>query len=75
MAYRLNPRHQELVRAKIKASNIIKVLNDHIEGKRELSATQVTSAKILLDKSVSNAPTIVAGTGHDGKLEITLTMK
>ncbi len=74
MAARLNPRHQDLVRAKIQSTVILKGLDDHFHGKRDMSATQIQSAKILLDKSLSNAPTIVAGPGDDGehKIEITL---
>lgn len=77
MAARLNPRHQELVRAKIRSSCIIKALDEHLHGSRELSSSQVASAKILLDKSISNAPTIVEGPGQDGahKIEVTLTFK
>lgn len=73
MAARLNPRHQDMVRAKIKASCVIKMLMEHLEGKRELSQAQVASAKILLDKSVSNAPTTIQGPGDEGehKLEVT----
>lgn len=58
MAQRLNRRHQDLVRAKIKSSCVLKALQEHVDGKRELSTTQVASAKILLDKSLSNAPEI-----------------
>jgi hypothetical protein len=57
MAARLNRRHQDLVREKIKTSNIIARLEQHIAGEIELSPTQVSSAKILLDKSISNAQT------------------
>lgn len=46
-----------MVRAKIKTSCIIKMLMEHLEGKRDLTKTQVASAKVLLDKSLSNAPT------------------
>lgn len=58
MAARLKPRHQEDVKAKIKISNIIDRLEKHIAGEIELSSTQVTSAKILLDKTISNAPSV-----------------
>lgn len=77
MAARLNPRHQEMVRAKIQASVLINGLQDHFNGKRDLSATQLQSAKILLDKSISNAATIVAGPGDDGahKIDVTLNFK
>jgi hypothetical protein len=61
MAARLNNRHQDLVREKIKVGNIIDRLEKHVAGEIELTAAQVTSAKILLDKSISNAPTIVGG--------------
>jgi len=61
MAARLNNRHQDMVRQKIQASQIINRLTDHVNGKIELSPAQVSSAKILLDKAISNAPTILAG--------------
>jgi hypothetical protein len=57
MAARLNRRHQDLVRDKIKVGNIIDRLEKHISGEIELSPTQVSSAKILLDKTISNAQT------------------
>lgn len=58
MAARLNNRHQDLVRAKIKTSCVLKALQEHLDGDRKLSPTQIASAKILLDKSLSNAPEI-----------------
>lgn len=61
MAARLNNRHQDLVREKIKVGQIIDRLEKHINGEIELSSSQVQSAKILLDKSISNAPTILGG--------------
>lgn len=74
MAVRLNNRHQDSVRAKIQAAKLINLLTEHAHGKRELSATQVQSAKILLDKSVSNAPTELAGEGG-GPLQMVVTWK
>lgn len=62
MAARLNRRHQDTIREKIKVSNIIDRLEKHVAGEIELSATQVTSAKILLDKTMSNAPVITENT-------------
>ena len=61
MAARLHPRHQEHVREKIKVGNIIDRLEKHVDGKIEMTPSQVASAKILLDKSISNAPTEVTG--------------
>lgn len=70
MAARLRASHQEDVRKKIQASQIINRLQDYFNGKVELTQGQIQSAKILLDKSVSNAPTEV--TGKDGgPIEIT----
>ena len=63
MAARLRLRHQEDVKKKIQVSRLIGLLSEHAEGKREMSSTQVQSAKILLDKSLSNAPTEIAGPG------------
>lgn len=57
MAARLKPRHQEDIKSKIKISNIIDRLEKHVAGEIEMTPAQVTSAKILLDKTMSNAPT------------------
>lgn len=66
-----------MVRAKIKAACILKALEEHVEGQRELTPAQVASAKILLDKSISNAPQIIQGTGNEGQhqIDVTLTFK
>lgn len=64
MAARLRAHHQEDVRQKIQASQIINRLQDYFNGNVELSQGQIQSAKILLDKSVSNAPTEVAASGE-----------
>ena len=61
MAARLRATHQADVRRKIQASQIINRLQDYFQGKVELTQGQIQSAKILLDKSVSNAPTELSG--------------
>ena len=66
MAERLNRRHQDMVRAKIRSSWIISRLQKHLDGKIDLSKTQVQSASILLSKSLGNAPQITELTGLDG---------
>lgn len=66
MAARLRLRHQDDIRQKIKVSNIIDRLEKHIAGEIEMTSTQVTSAKILLDKSMSNAPVLQELSGPDG---------
>lgn len=62
---RLNPRHQDMVRAKIQASVIINRLQKHIAGKVDMSASQVTAARILLDKTLPNLQATEL-TGQDG---------
>lgn len=57
MAARLNNRHQDMVREKIKIGQIIDRLEKHVAGEIELTSAQVQSAKILLDKTISNAAT------------------
>lgn len=64
MAARIRKTHQEDVRKKIQASRLIGLLAEHAEGKREMTSTQVQSAKILLDKSVSNAAEEITGEMH-----------
>lgn len=68
MAARLRPRHQEDVRTKIKVSNIIDRLEKHVDGLIELSPTQVTSARILLDKSLAS----LVATEHTGDLSVSV---
>lgn len=58
---------QEEVREKIKTTLLINKLQNHIDGKLELSPTQISAAKILLDKALCNAPQIVeTKTEHSG---------
>lgn len=69
MAERMRKHHQEDVRRKIQASKLVSLLHEHAQGIREMTATQVQSAKILLDKSISNAPTEITGAGG-GPLQV-----
>lgn len=65
----LRPRHTAEVRAKIQASQLINCLTQHALGKKELSATQVRAAEILLRKSVPDL-TQISGTGEDGAIVV-----
>lgn len=56
MAARLNPRHSEMVRAKIRTSQLINRLQDEALGKIELSDGERESAKFLINKSLANPP-------------------
>lgn len=56
MAARLNPRHQDMVRAKIQTTQLIKRLQDEALGRLELTIGQRESAKFLVNKSLGNPP-------------------
>jgi len=73
----LHPRHQEEIRAKIKVGSVLERLAKFVAGDKEkifardgtfteqkvvLSAAQVSAAKLLLDKGMSNAPIITENT-------------
>jgi hypothetical protein len=66
MAARLNPRHSDMVRGKIQASQLVNRLTKHAFGEVEMTQSQVQAAKILLDKVLSNAPTVSEISGPDG---------
>jgi hypothetical protein len=52
MAERINRMHSEQVRMKIQAAVLVESLHAHAVGEREMSATQITAACALLDRSV-----------------------
>lgn len=61
MATRLRKTHQEDVKAKIQASQLINLLQDHaLTGEyqnKEVTPTRIDAAKFLLNKIISNPPT------------------
>ena len=52
-------------RVKIKNSNILNALVEHVEGKREMSSTQVTAGVALLKKVMPDMQAI-QHSGEDG---------
>jgi hypothetical protein len=48
----LRPRHQDDVRKKIQASQLINYLQKHVAGKHDMTTTQVTAALGLLRKAI-----------------------
>ena len=52
-------------RDKIKVSNLINYLQEHAQGKREMTATQVTAALILLRKTMPD----LAAIEHSGEVK------
>lgn len=58
----LNPARAEEVRQKIRASLLVKKLEDHVIDDKELSASQVSAALGLLKKSIPDlAAVTIAG--------------
>lgn len=72
MSGMLNKRHATATRDRIRVGVIIDRLQKHVLGKVEMSQAQVTSARILLDKALSNAPTEQV---HSGEVKIVCTLK
>jgi len=59
MAARLNKLHTEEIRLKIKASQLVNVLQDHaLSGKGDISPTRMKAIEILLRKSVPDLSSI-----------------
>ena len=59
MAARIHKiKHDEDTRAKIQVGNIITYLQGHIEGIKELSATQLKACEILLRKSLPDLTSV-----------------
>lgn len=56
---KMNRMHSDMVRRRIQVMQIINRLQKHVDGEVEMSQTQVSAAKVLLDKSLSNAATDV----------------
>ena len=59
MAARLNRKHQESIREKIRGSQLVNVLEKHSfdeykDGEKRLDPSQVAAIKILIDKVVPN---------------------
>ena len=70
MAARLRLRHQEDVKQKIRASQLVNFLQNHALEDAIASPTRIDAAKFLLNKLISNAPTeIVQETEVSGALE------
>lgn len=70
MAARLRRNHQEDVREKIQASQIINRLEGHLNGQVELSPTQVRAAEILLKKTLPDLSNTEVSGPEGGPVEI-----
>lgn len=71
MAARLNRRHQDMVRDKIQASQLVNRLEDHALGDVELSQTQIKAIEILLKKTLPD----LSAVEHTGDEENPVVVK
>ena len=72
MAARLRLKHQDEVREKIRASQLVNRLEDHVLGEVEMTSTQVSAALGLLKKCVPDlSATELTGEGG-GEVEMSL---
>ncbi|PVX77178.1 hypothetical protein [Paraburkholderia unamae] len=72
MAARLRKTHQDDVRAKIQASQLVNVLQDHALGKTpDISASRLKAIEILLRKSVPDLSAVELSTDPDAPLVVT----
>ncbi len=60
-------------RVKIQNSNILNALIEHVDGKREMSASQVTAGVALLRKVLPDLQTTTLEGSEDKPLGITFT--
>lgn len=68
----LRPRHQDEVRAKIQASQLINVLQNHALGtdSGELAPSRIKAIEILLRKSLSDLSAIEVSGSDGGPVQI-----
>ncbi len=73
MAARLRSRHQDEIREKIKASQLVNRLTNCALGDVELTAQQLKAIEILLRKSLPDLSAVsIEGSGDNGEIPITL---
>jgi hypothetical protein len=74
MAARLRVRHQDEIREKIRASQLVNRLTDCALGEVDLTPQQLKSIEILLRKSLPDLSAVsIEGTGENGDIPITFT--
>lgn len=71
MARRLNARHSETCKARIKVSQLLNILQNEGLGKTELKPGQRESAKFLINKIMPNPPE-ERNVNVDGALKVTV---
>ena len=72
MAARLRAYHQDEIRAKIQASQLVNRLTGHALGEVELTPTQIKAIEILLRKSLADLSAITISGDGNNPLEVNL---
>lgn len=66
MAARINRRHQDMIREKIRVSQLINSLQNHVDGENDLKSTQVDAAKYLISQAIGTPSSGIELSGPDG---------
>ena len=78
MAARLRLRHQDEVRAKIQASQLINRLTDHALGRlkgKPLDSSQVRAIEILLKKSIPDLSSVELTGDPDNPVKMSIAVR
>lgn len=71
MAVRKNLTQVQRTRDKIRTSQLINRLHNHVIGKNQMTSTQIRAAEILLNKTLPNLAQQTIDLDMDGELVIT----
>ena len=77
MAARFSKEHDERTRLKIKTSQIINRLNDHVLSDGDvMTVSQVNAARILLNKTLPDMANVtIQGPGENGEHKLNFTLE
>ncbi len=70
MAARKNTAHLQKTRDKIRTTQLLNRLQDHVVGKVEMTSSQIRAAEILLNKTLPNLQAQTIDVDVDGELVI-----
>lgn len=74
MAKRINkPDHEDKTKKLIRASQLLNVLTSHANGEREMTASQVQAAKIVIGKVIPDLKAIEHSGNADAPIQIAHT--
>jgi hypothetical protein len=75
MAARIRKTHQDDVRAKIQASQLINVLQNHALGRtEELPMSRIKAIEVLLKKSIPDLSQLDSNVQHSGDVGLTVQL-